>query len=195
MARTIRFAWEGKNYEVAVERAGDRLTLIHQGTRYVVTLLPEREGKAVSAPAASTPSTVPAVASAPSRSPASAPIGASGPAAAPSAEIDAAGALHAPMTGVIKEIKVGPGQNVEQGQVVLIMEAMKMDIDVPCPASGVVAEVLIKAGDTVVYAKYSGTRSSFPVAALSCDWMPSRALADSPQAISLKIWTFQIDSG
>jgi biotin carboxyl carrier protein len=53
------------------------------------------------------------------------------------------------MTGVIKEIKVGPGFNVEQGQVVLIMEAMKMDIDVPSPASGVVAEVLVKVGDTV----------------------------------------------
>ena len=65
------------------------------------------------------------------------------------AELDGAGALHAPMTGVIKEIKVGPGYNVEQGDVVLIMEAMKMDIDVPSPASGVVAEVLVKAGDTV----------------------------------------------
>jgi biotin carboxyl carrier protein len=53
------------------------------------------------------------------------------------------------MTGVIKEIKVGPGHSVEQGQVVLIMEAMKMDIDVPSPASGVVAEVLVKAGDTI----------------------------------------------
>ena len=53
------------------------------------------------------------------------------------------------MTGVIKEIKVSPGFNVEQGQVVLIMEAMKMDIDVPSPASGVVSEVLVKVGDTV----------------------------------------------
>jgi biotin carboxyl carrier protein len=50
---------------------------------------------------------------------------------------------------LIKEISVAPGHNVEQGQIVLIMEAMKMDIDVPSPASGVVAEVLVKAGDTV----------------------------------------------
>jgi biotin carboxyl carrier protein len=53
------------------------------------------------------------------------------------------------MTGVIKEIKVDPGDSVEGGQVVLIMEAMKMDIDVPCPAAGVVAEVSVKVGDTV----------------------------------------------
>jgi biotin carboxyl carrier protein len=149
MAKTIRFAWEGKNYEVAVERAGDRLTLTHQGTRYVVTLLPDRDGSAASTPTASTQSPVASPGGAANRTPPPTPVSPAAPASAPAAEIDAAGALHAPMTGVVKEIKVGPGQNVEQGQVVLIMEAMKMDIDVPCPASGVVAEVLVKAGDTV----------------------------------------------
>ena len=143
MSRIIRFGWEGRNYEVAVERAGDRLTLTYQGKRYVVTLLPEQRPSPGSAPQ-SAPTPVPAQGdTAPMPAPASA------PAAAPAAEIDSAGALHAPMTGVIKEIKVGPGQNVEQGQVILIMEAMKMDIDVPSPASGVVAEVLVRAGDTV----------------------------------------------
>jgi len=53
------------------------------------------------------------------------------------------------MSGVIKEIKVGPGHTVEEGQVVLIMEAMKMDIDVPSPVAGIVAEVSVKPGDTV----------------------------------------------
>ena len=70
-------------------------------------------------------------------------------AAAGSATVDSAGTLHAPMTGVIKEIKVAPGHAVEEGQIVLIMEAMKMDIDVPSPVSGVVAEVLVTGGDTV----------------------------------------------
>jgi biotin carboxyl carrier protein len=148
MPRTIRFEWEGKTYAVEVERAGDRLTLTHQGKRYVVTLLSEQSEAKVS-PSPSVPRTGPAAVSQapPLRAPA--PTSTSIPAAAPTAELDAAGALHAPMTGVIKEIKVGPGHNVEQGQVILIMEAMKMDIDVPCPASGVVAEVLVKAGDTV----------------------------------------------
>jgi biotin carboxyl carrier protein len=142
MAKTIRFEWEGKNYEVQVERAGDRLTVAHQGKRYTVTVLPEQERR--TAPAS------PAQSSAVPRTDPPAPsIPGSSVSAVPAAEIDAAGALHAPMTGVIKEIRVGPGQTVEQGQVVLIMEAMKMDIDVPSPASGVVAEVLVKAGDTV----------------------------------------------
>lgn len=144
MPRTIRFEWEGKVYEVGVERAGDRLTLVHGEKRYTVTLLParsarsERSGTTATAPRGST--TAPASV---------APVAAVAPAGGPTAQLDDAGALHAPMTGVIKEIKVGPGHNVEQGQVVLIMEAMKMDIDVPSPASGVVAEVLVKAGDTI----------------------------------------------
>jgi biotin carboxyl carrier protein len=154
MPRTIRFEWEGKNYEVGVERAGDRLTLTHEGKRYVVTLLPERnESTASLSPAATqAPSAATARAStvqAPAGTPAPTATSMSTPTAAPTAQLDAAGALHAPMTGVIKEIRVGPGHNVELGQVILIMEAMKMDIDVPSPASGVVAEVLVKVGDSV----------------------------------------------
>ena len=53
------------------------------------------------------------------------------------------------MTGMIKELKVADGQRVEKGQVVLIMEAMKMDIDVQAPAVGVVAEISVRQGDNV----------------------------------------------
>jgi biotin carboxyl carrier protein len=148
MPRTIRFEWEGKVYEVGVERAGDRLTLMHGEKRYTVTLLPAQSAgseKTATPPQVST-LTRSAAASAAAVAPLAAAVS---PAGGPTAQLDDAGALHAPMTGVIKEIKVGPGHNVEQGQVVLIMEAMKMDIDVPSPASGVVAEVLVKAGDTI----------------------------------------------
>ena len=155
MPRTIRFEWEGKVYEVKVERAGDRLTLVHGEKRYTVTLLPDRSEQSersrttATAPQGSTPApsaAAPPTAPAPVSMPRTAAVA---PAGGPTAQLDDAGALHAPMTGVVKEIKVGPGHNVEQGQVVLIMEAMKMDIDVPSPASGVVAEVLVKAGDTI----------------------------------------------
>lgn len=147
MPRTVRFEWEGKVYEIGVERAGDRLTLIRGEKRYVVTLLPEQNEPKVSPPPASTqapPAAIPQAPGlqAPTTTPAAAP-------AAAAAELNSSGTLHAPMTGVIKEIKVGPGFNVEQDQVVMIMEAMKMDIDVPSPASGVVAEVLVKVGETV----------------------------------------------
>jgi biotin carboxyl carrier protein len=53
------------------------------------------------------------------------------------------------MTGLVKEIKVAVGSDVKKGQVVLVMEAMKMDVEVSCPATGVVAEIPVKAGDSV----------------------------------------------
>jgi len=151
MKRKVRFELEGKIYEIGVERTGNRLTLTHEGKRYVVSLLPEEaapkgsppQSPAQTRPAAAMPPLYPPVASTPSSSAPTA------PASAPTAAINSTGALPAPMTGVVKEIKVGPGHTVEEGQVVLIMEAMKMDIDVPSPLAGIVAEVSVKPGDTV----------------------------------------------
>ena len=151
MKRKVRFELEGKIYEIGVERTGNRLTLTHEGKRYVVSLLPEEAAPKVSPPqspaqtrpAAAMPPLYSPVASTPSSSAPTA------PASAPTAAINSTGALPAPMTGVVKEIKVGPGHTVEEGQVVLIMEAMKMDIDVPSPLAGIVAEVSVMPGDTV----------------------------------------------
>jgi biotin carboxyl carrier protein len=144
MKKIVRFELEGKIFEVAVERTGDRLTLTFEGKRYTVSLLPEEAAPPVSPPR-SPAKTHSAAATPQVSSPTSRPM----PAAAPKAEIDSKGVLKAPMTGVIKEIKVGPGHSVEEGQVVLIMEAMKMDIDVPAPVAGIVIEVSVKSGDTV----------------------------------------------
>jgi biotin carboxyl carrier protein len=144
MKKIVRFELEGKIYEVSVERTGDRLTLTLEGKRYTVSLLPEE-----TAPAVSPPQSPAKTLSAAAMPQVSSPTSRAMPAAAPTAEINSEGALNAPMTGVIKEIKVGPGHSVEEGQVVLIMEAMKMDIDVPSPVAGIVAEVSVKPGDTV----------------------------------------------
>jgi len=150
MKKIVRFELEGKIYEVTVERTGNRLTLTLEGKRYTVSLLPEETAPAVPPPwnSVQTPSaaSIPQVSSPTSRA---MPAPRAMPAAAPTGEISSEGALNAPMTGVIKEIKVGPGHSVEEGQVVLIMEAMKMDIDVPSPVAGIVAEVSVKPGDTV----------------------------------------------
>ena len=51
------------------------------------------------------------------------------------------------MTGSVKEIKVSVGDTVSSGQLVVIMEAMKMDIDVTATAAGTVAELHVEAGD------------------------------------------------
>lgn len=57
--------------------------------------------------------------------------------------------IQAPMPGVILEVKVQVGQVVKAGDVVVRLEAMKMENDIPTVVDGVVKEVLVKKGDSV----------------------------------------------
>ena len=72
------------------------------------------------------------------------------PAAAP-APVPAAGGttVEAPMPGKVLDVKVAAGQAVKFGQVVITMEAMKMETEIVAPADGTVAQILVKAGDAV----------------------------------------------
>ena len=60
-----------------------------------------------------------------------------------------AGGCVAPMPGRIVEIRVSEGDTVEAGQVLLIMEAMKMEHSVTAPQDGTVEQVSVDAGDQV----------------------------------------------
>jgi pyruvate carboxylase subunit B len=60
-----------------------------------------------------------------------------------------AGLLKAPMPGKILEILVQSGDDVVQGQPVIILEAMKMENELKAPAAGVVTELFASAGDSV----------------------------------------------
>lgn len=59
------------------------------------------------------------------------------------------GGLTAPMPGKVLEVGVEPGQRVEVGQVLMVLEAMKMEHRVQAPADGTVTAVLVAAGDQV----------------------------------------------
>lgn len=59
------------------------------------------------------------------------------------------GTLRSAMPGVIVEVRVAPGDAVEAGQVLLILEAMKMQNEIKASASGEVSQVLVSSGDTV----------------------------------------------
>jgi biotin carboxyl carrier protein len=59
------------------------------------------------------------------------------------------GLLRSAMPGVILEVRVSEGEAVEAGQVLLILEAMKMQNEIRAGAVGVVACVHVSAGDTV----------------------------------------------
>ena len=66
-----------------------------------------------------------------------------------SASASAGETLNAPLAGNIFKIKVKPGQTVNQGDVVIIMEAMKMETEVRAAHTGTVDEILVAEGDSV----------------------------------------------
>ncbi len=61
----------------------------------------------------------------------------------------AAEAIAAPLAGNIFKVNVSPGEHVQQGDVIVILEAMKMETEVRAQRPGTVAEVLVKPGDAV----------------------------------------------
>ncbi len=79
-----------------------------------------------------------------------APKAAPAPQAAPSPQA-AAGSIEvsAPMPGKILGIKANVGQAVKTGDVVLILEAMKMENEVVAPSDGTVASINVAVGDSV----------------------------------------------
>ncbi|QSP94202.1 sodium-extruding oxaloacetate decarboxylase subunit alpha [Marinobacter salinisoli] len=77
---------------------------------------------------------------------------ASAPAAAASSPAPAAGEgepVVAPLGGNIFKVLVSPGDTVEEGDVLIILEAMKMETEVRAPKAGTIGEVFIKVGDAV----------------------------------------------
>jgi len=57
--------------------------------------------------------------------------------------------VHAPMPGLVLQVLVKPGQSVEEGQGLVVLEAMKMENELRAPLSGRVAAVHVAPGDAV----------------------------------------------
>lgn len=71
-------------------------------------------------------------------------------AAAPSASAPSGGEpMPAPLAGNIFKVNVTAGQQVNEGDVVIVLEAMKMETEVRAPRSGTVTQVSVKEGDAV----------------------------------------------
>lgn len=57
--------------------------------------------------------------------------------------------VNAPMTGSVVEVRCQPGDEVQQGQVLLVIESMKMNNELRSPSAGVVESVPVSAGQRV----------------------------------------------
>ena len=88
-----------------------------------------------------------AVAAAPA--PAAAPAAAPAPAAPAAAAAAGTTPVNAPMPGTILDVKVAVGQAVKEGELVCILEAMKMENEIYAPCAGTVAQVLTSKGASV----------------------------------------------
>ena len=82
-----------------------------------------------------------------------APSAPAAPAAAPAAPAAAPAAggekVTSPMPGTILSVNVAAGDAVKRGQVLMILEAMKMENEIMCPCDGTVLSVSVSKGATV----------------------------------------------
>lgn len=89
-----------------------------------------------------------AYAPAPAEAPAAAAAAAPAPAPAP-VSLASGEPVAAPMPGNIVRVDVKQGDTVKAGQILIILEAMKMQNEIVAPKDGTVAQVVVKTGDKV----------------------------------------------
>jgi biotin carboxyl carrier protein len=143
----------GREFVIDVEeQAADRFEVVVGDERYEVTLAGDEDLPEATITPAFAPTRAAVAAGAPAAPAALAPTRPAG---------GGAGALNAPMPGVILEVNVAPGDTIERGQPVAVLEAMKMKNIIRSPRAGTIAEVCVTVGqavghgDTVV--RFAGT--------------------------------------
>lgn len=117
--KKLRITVEGKTYEVEVEILGSR----------IASVAPAAAPAAAPAPVASAP------VSAPVAAPAPAPAGAND--------------IVCPLAAVVVAVNVKEGQQVKAGDLLVTLEAMKMNTPVNSPADGTVSKICVSAGQSV----------------------------------------------
>ena len=143
--KKYQYKVKGVDYEVEIaEVEGNIATVNVNGIPFEVELQkpinaakhPTMSRPKVEAPKPAAPTTVP-------QQPKSA------PAAAPAA-VGAGTPIKAPLPGTVTEVKVQVGQQVNVGETVLVLEAMKMQNNIDSEYAGKVTSIVVKQGDTVM---------------------------------------------
>ncbi|MBD3305275.1 biotin/lipoyl-binding protein [candidate division KSB3 bacterium] len=136
--KTYQVTVDGQVYEVTVEEITG-------------TASPQRATQPSSPPPPPAPkpkASQPAAPSAPAR-PAPQPAPSQPKAPKPVASSAGGHQVQAPMPGKVLSVNVSQGDAVKNGDVLLILEAMKMENDIMAPADGTIASIEVKSGDSV----------------------------------------------
>ena len=133
---------QGVDYEVEIEEVEGNIAKVNvNGIPFEVEL--QKPINAAKHPTITRPKVEAPKPVAPTPPPASAP-------AQPAAPAGAGSPVKAPLPGTITELKVQVGQQVNVGDVVLVLEAMKMQNNIEAEYAGTVTSITVKQGETVM---------------------------------------------
>lgn len=134
--KKFSFTIRGNKYDVELQDIEDNIAEIEvNGSKYEVEI--HKEIKTSKTPRLVRPAVVPSQDPDKSRT-------------AKPAERKGAGGIKAPLPGTILEMKVKVGDEVKQGDIILIMEAMKMENNIKADKSGKITNVNVNLGDSVL---------------------------------------------
>ena len=131
--KKFNFKINGNEYQTTVEQSGELLQVTVNGKSYAAELLQDE-------------ATPKPVAAAPKAAAAAAPAAA---AAAPKAPSGAGKVVESPLPGVVVSIAVTEGQAVKAGDLLLTLEAMKMENAIQADNAGTVTKILVSNGQSV----------------------------------------------
>jgi len=140
----------GREYKAEVkELTPERAVVVVDGTEYAVDLVRIGRKSITADTVRASTAPVPAPA-APPAAPVAAPAApAAPPAARPAPSAKGEGGITAPMPGLVVAIKVKPGDTVQAGQPLLVMEAMKMENAITASYNGTVTKIYVREGDSI----------------------------------------------
>ena len=135
---------QGVDYEVEIEEVEGNIAKVNvNGIPFEVELQQPIN-------AAKHPTIVKPKVEAPKPAAAAAPVAAAPAAAAPAAAAGAGNPVKAPLPGTVTTINVKVGDTVAVGDVVLVLEAMKMQNNIEAEYAGTVTSVVVSPGDSVM---------------------------------------------
>lgn len=130
MTRLFNIKVNGNMYEVEVEEVKTTASASVKETPKVVA--PQKTQEVKQTPAAP-----------------AAPVAPKAPEKKVEISVEGGSSISAPMPGTINEIRVKEGDSVSRGQILIILEAMKMENEIMAPVDGVVAGISVSKGASV----------------------------------------------